>query len=42
MTNPVNVEVIAIKLLTHLRGAVDVFLRKDLVSRITTVAERYT
>ena len=40
MTNPVNVEVVTSKLLTFLRGSVDVFLRKDLVSRITQVAER--
>ncbi len=41
MTNPVNVEVIVGKLLEHLRGANDEFLRGDLVSRITQVAERF-
>ena len=41
MTNPVNVEVVTSKLLSFLRSSVDVFLRKDLVSRITQVAERF-
>lgn len=41
MTNPVNVEVIVEKLLINLRDAVDVFLRQDLVDRISQVAERY-
>lgn len=41
MTNPVNVTVIIEKLLTYLRTTVDVFLRKDLVPRITQLAERF-
>ncbi len=41
MTNPVNVEFIVAKLTTFLREATDVFLRTELVSRITQCAERY-
>ncbi|RHY34168.1 hypothetical protein DYB32_004180 [Aphanomyces invadans] len=41
MTNPVNVEFIVAKLTTFLREATDVFLRTELVSRITQCAERW-
>lgn len=41
MTNPVNVEFISDKLTQFLRDASDVFLRTELVSRITQCAERY-
>ncbi|KDO29264.1 hypothetical protein SPRG_19925 [Saprolegnia parasitica CBS 223.65] len=41
MTNPVNVEFIVAKLTSFLREATDVFLRTELVSRITQCAERY-
>ncbi|TYZ58112.1 hypothetical protein PybrP1_011666 [[Pythium] brassicae (nom. inval.)] len=41
MTNPVNVEFIADKLTQFLRDASDVFLRTELVARITQCAERY-
>ncbi|RHY08872.1 hypothetical protein DYB37_000512, partial [Aphanomyces astaci] len=41
MTNPVNVEFIVAKLTTFLREATDVFLRTELVSRITQCAERF-
>uniref|UniRef100_A0AAV1VMN1 Clathrin/coatomer adaptor adaptin-like N-terminal domain-containing protein n=1 Tax=Peronospora matthiolae TaxID=2874970 RepID=A0AAV1VMN1_9STRA len=41
MTNPVNVEFISDKLTQFLREATDVFLRTELVSRITQCAERY-
>ncbi|KAJ8578699.1 hypothetical protein ON010_g498 [Phytophthora cinnamomi] len=41
MTNPVNVEFISDKLTQFLREASDVFLRTELVSRITQCAERY-
>ncbi|OQS02573.1 AP-4 complex subunit epsilon [Thraustotheca clavata] len=41
MTNPVNVEFIVAKLTTFLREATDVFLRTELVNRITQCAERY-
>lgn len=41
MTNPVNVEFISDKLTQFLREASDVFLRTELVGRITQCAERY-
>lgn len=41
MTNPVNVEFISDKLTQFLREASDVFLRTELVNRITQCAERY-
>lgn len=41
MTNPVNVEFISDKLTQFLRDASDVFLRTELVARITQCAERY-
>jgi AP-4 complex subunit epsilon-1 len=41
MTNPVNVEFITAKLLDFLRKATDVYLRADLVQRISTSAERF-
>ena len=41
MINPVNVEVIVTKLLDHLSSATDTFLRTDLVTRITSAAERF-
>lgn len=41
MTNPVNVEFICGKLTAFLRETSDVFLRTELVSRLTQCAERY-
>ena len=41
MTNPVNVEFITEKLLDFLRGTTDLFLKKQLTTRICSVAERY-
>merc|ERR1719262_2118266 len=41
MTNPQNVSVIVSKLLFHLRASVDTHLRRELVSRVTQLAERY-
>jgi len=41
MINPVNVEFIVAKLLVFLEASTDEFLRADLVSRITTSAERF-
>eukprot|EP00592_Proboscia_alata_P006091 CAMPEP_0194355278 /NCGR_PEP_ID=MMETSP0174-20130528/3214_1 /TAXON_ID=216777 /ORGANISM="Proboscia alata, Strain PI-D3" /LENGTH=1060 /DNA_ID=CAMNT_0039124499 /DNA_START=84 /DNA_END=3266 /DNA_ORIENTATION=+ len=41
MTNPVNVEFITEKLLDFLRSTTDPFLRKDLTTRISNIAERY-
>lgn len=41
MTNPVNVEVIVSKLLGYLKQATDVFLRMELVTRVTEAAERF-
>lgn len=41
MTNPVNVEFISDKLTQFLRETTDVFLRTELVSKITQNAERY-
>jgi len=41
MTNPVNVQVVVGKLLFFLETAVDKFLRQDLVTRISQLAERY-
>lgn len=41
MTNPQNVVVITDKLLDFLRGTHDTFLRQELVTRITQLAERF-
>lgn len=41
MTNPVNVEFITEKLLDFLRGTTDLFLKKQLTTRVSSVAERY-
>jgi AP-4 complex subunit epsilon-1 len=41
MTNPVNIEFIAEKMLEFLRGTTDTFLKKVLTKRICSVAERY-
>lgn len=41
MTNPQNIETIAEKLLTHLRSASDAHFKKELVNKITQLAERY-
>ena len=41
MTNPANVTVIVDRLITYLRQTQDTFLRTELVSRITQLAERY-
>jgi len=40
MTNPVNVVTITDKLIQHLRQTQDQYLRTELVSRITQLAER--
>ena len=37
MTNPVNVEIIVDKQLMYLKAATDVFLRTDLVARISEI-----
>ena len=42
MTNPINAQVIVEKLLQFLRKTMDKFLRKDLVKRISELAERYS
>eukprot|EP00934_Nitzschia_sp_Nitz4_P005930 Nitzschia sp. Nitz4//scaffold12_size214221//133382//136510//NITZ4_001512-RA/size214221-processed-gene-0.121-mRNA-1//1//CDS//3329535056//5920//frame0 len=41
MTNPVNVEFITDKLLDFLRGTTDLFLKQQLTTRVSSVAERY-
>lgn len=41
MTNPVNVEMIAAKMIEFLKNTSDEFLRKDLTSKVTGIAERY-
>jgi len=41
MTNPINVEFISEKLLDFLRKTTDLFLKKQLTTRICSVAERY-
>ena len=41
MTNPTNVVFISNKLMESLRSSTDEFLRTELVSRITELAERY-
>lgn len=41
MTNPQNVEVVAEKLTSNLRTSVDLHLRRELVERITSLAERF-
>jgi len=41
MSNPVNVETISTKMIDYLKSSNDDFLRKDLVSKITGLAERY-
>ena len=41
MTNPINVRAIVDKLLDHLKQSQDVYMRSDLVSRITQLAERF-
>lgn len=41
MTNPMNVVTITDKLIQHLRQTQDQYLRTELVSRITQLAERY-
>ncbi|XP_070546888.1 AP-4 complex subunit epsilon-1-like [Ptychodera flava] len=42
MTNQKNVEVICEKLTEHLKSAKDIYIKKDLVSKITTLAERFS
>lgn len=42
MTNPNNVVVIVDKLTTYLRNTTDVYLRTELVSRITQLAEKFS
>jgi AP-4 complex subunit epsilon-1 len=41
MTNPTNVVIIVDKLVSSLKSSIDVFLRKELVMRITQLAERF-
>lgn len=41
MTNPQNIETIADKLLDHLKSASDPHFKKELVNKITQLAERY-
>jgi len=41
MTNSANVEVVVDKLLTFLSDTADLHLKRDLVSKITTLAEKY-
>ena len=41
MTNPQNIETIVDKLLNHLRTATDPLFKKELVNKITQLAERY-
>jgi AP-4 complex subunit epsilon-1 len=41
MTNPVNVELIADKLIDFLSHTTDLFLRKNLTKRVCAIAERY-
>lgn len=41
MTNPVNVEFIAEKLVAFLSGTTDLFLKKQLTKRVCSIAERY-
>jgi len=41
MTNPQNIAVVVEKLTFHLRTSVDVHLRRELVQRITSLAERF-
>mmetsp|Transcript_23436 Transcript_23436/g.43151 ORF Transcript_23436/g.43151 Transcript_23436/m.43151 type:complete len:1067 (-) Transcript_23436:48-3248(-) len=41
MTNPANVEVVVDKLTFHLKTSVDEHLRRDLVQKVTSLAERF-
>ena len=41
MTNPMNVVVIADRLIGYLRQTRDEYIRSDLVARITQLAERF-
>ena len=41
MTNPMNVVVIADRLISYLRQTRDEYIRSDLVARITQLAERF-
>jgi len=41
MTNPKNIEVVVDKLTFHLRTSVDAHLRRELVQRVTSLAENY-
>ncbi len=41
MTNPMNVQFITEKLLHFLRGTTDEFLKKDLTTKVCTLAERF-
>ena len=41
MTNPVNVTVITEKLIGYLRQTRDEYIRSDLVSKVTQLAERF-
>eukprot|EP00002_Diphylleia_rotans_P013246 TRINITY_DN2580_c0_g1_i14.p1 TRINITY_DN2580_c0_g1~~TRINITY_DN2580_c0_g1_i14.p1 ORF type:complete len:1005 (-),score=216.92 TRINITY_DN2580_c0_g1_i14:162-3176(-) len=41
MTNPSNVTFVVSRLVKHLRSTIDIYLRTELVSRITQLAERY-
>lgn len=41
MTNPVNVEFISERLIEFLSGTTDLFLKRQLTTRVCTIAERY-
>lgn len=41
MTNPQNATVVCDKLMFHMRTSVDAHLRRDLVQKVTSIAERY-
>lgn len=41
MTNPTNVTVITDRLLAYLRSSSNKFIKADLVSKLTQLAERY-
>jgi len=41
MTNPANATVVCDKLTFHMRTSVDAHLRRDLVQKVTSIAERY-
>ena len=42
MTNPKNAIVVVAKMLVHLRGSNDMDMRKDLVAKIVSLADRFS